>query len=125
MEVVAVTVPAAGTDRNVAVAGTSFTSDQIQSLPYIGNTQDAFLKSVPGTPSGGFNFHESENGVDNFVVDGAEVRSANGGMQTLGLSMRVPKVASPESAPLADSGPVPLLILFFSNLFLHCTRDAA
>ena len=75
-----------GVDAATAVSGTNFTAEQINALPAIGGVYDAFLKTVPGTPSGGYNFHGSEDGVNAYTVNGVESRSAAGGTQLLSVN---------------------------------------
>lgn len=75
-----------GVDAATAISGTNITAEQIETLPAIGGVYNAFLKTVPGTPSGGYNFHGSEDGANTYTVNGVESRSAKGGTQLLTLN---------------------------------------
>ncbi|WP_306601828.1 TonB-dependent receptor [Geothrix sp. 21YS21S-2] len=87
VEVVAIQAPEVGVDPNVAVTGRNFDSAAIANLPNIGsNPYNAALKTLPGTPSGGYNFHGAEDGGNNYTINGVESRSASGGIQLLPLN---------------------------------------
>jgi len=86
VEVVANSSREVGVDPAVAVSGTNFTAEQINALPSIGGPYDAFLRTVPGTPSGGYNFHGSEDSANLYTVNGVESRSASGGIQMLAVN---------------------------------------
>lgn len=87
VEVVAVQNPEVGVDPGVAVTGRNFDAEAIASLPNIGSSPyAAALKTLPGTPSGGYNFHGSEDGGNGYAINGVESRSASGGTQMLPLN---------------------------------------
>jgi len=87
VEVVAVQAPEVGVDANVAVTGRNFDAEAIANLPNIGSDPySAALKTLPGTPSGGYNFHAAEDGANTYTINGVESRSAGGGTQLLPLN---------------------------------------
>ncbi len=87
VEVVAVANREVGVDPTVAATGVNFDSATIASLPLIGSDPyAAALVTLPGTPSGGYNFHGSEDGGNAYTINGVESRSAGGGTQLLPLN---------------------------------------
>jgi outer membrane receptor protein involved in Fe transport len=87
VEVVATTSAKVGVDPTVAVTGMNFDMETIAKLPAIGSDPyTAALKLTPGTPSGGYNFHGSEDGGNGYTINGVESRSAGGGTQVVPLN---------------------------------------
>ncbi|MBI1751228.1 MAG: TonB-dependent receptor [Acidobacteria bacterium] len=83
VEVISVSTPQAGTEQTTALVGASFDLEALKALPIIGDPLSAVAKMMPGTPSGGFNFHASQDSQNSFQYDGVEARSASQGGQTL------------------------------------------
>lgn len=86
VEVVAVLPPDVGVDPTAAVSGKNFDAASIATLPSIGSPYDAAMATLPGTPQGGYNLHGSDDGSNNFTINGVESRSAGGGQQILPLN---------------------------------------
>ena len=78
--------PEVTTPISTAVNGTDYSLDLIHSLPMIGDPLTALASLTPGTPSSGFNYNGSADTSNNFVVDGAEARSASGGLQNISVN---------------------------------------
>lgn len=78
--------PEVATPISTAVNGTDYGLDLIRTLPMIGDPLSALAAITPGTPSSGFNFNGSADTSNNFVVDGAEARSASGGLQNISVN---------------------------------------
>ena len=86
VEIVAAAPVTVGVDPTVAITGKNITAEELKTLPAIGNPYDAFLKTMPGVPVGGYNFHNSEDGANGYTVNGVESRSAKGGVQALNIN---------------------------------------
>ena len=86
IEVIAALPPDVGVDPATAIAGRNFSMEEIANMPVIGDPYSTFMTLMPGTPSGGYNVHGSEDGSNGYSVNGVESRSANGGTQMLQLN---------------------------------------
>ncbi len=83
VEVVAYAPPQAGADTSTALIGATFTQEALRSLPIIGDPLNALIVTMPGTPSGGYNFNGSQDNQNSFMYDGIEARSAGSGQSVL------------------------------------------
>ena len=83
IEVVAYAPPQAGADTSTALIGATFTQETLHSLPIIGDPLNALIVTMPGTPSGGYNFNGSQDNQNSFMYDGIEARTASSGQSVL------------------------------------------